>query len=166
MKNGTKLALLMSGALALLSHSLVARFEEGPGKNYKEVKSVAQFKQLKNASRPTIVVFVTDPEVCSVCDMMEPAFNEIVGKYRGKADFYFLRTDKPELKGVGKQEGIEFHPTTFVYKKNGEKPVKFDRWTNKEHYDNMVYKWINGTEKPARRSTAPVPTSMTKKAKA
>ena len=134
---------VVSILLIATSFSLFAKVEKDAKarKNYKEISSIAEYKAILNSDRPTVITY--HAPWCDACTQMEPSYDKVAGKYKGKASFYAVDITHNDFKPLVKERNIEGLPTTIFHKNKDE--VRRERGGMGEaEVEQVTNQFING----------------------
>jgi thiol-disulfide isomerase/thioredoxin len=137
-------------------------------KNYEEITSKEKYQQVLKSADPRIIAFYK--KSCGACDQMDPAYDEVAGKFKNKAKFYVLDTEKnqKDFGALIKEHKIEGIPTTIFLKQT---EVHRERGCmTKQEIEYAVNHFINGptgfiVEQPKQAATPETSQATQKMAK-
>lgn len=146
--------------ITAFNFSLFAKDEENAAKkirkNYKEISSIDEYKKILNSDQPTVINY--HAPWCDACTQMEPSYDKVAGKYKGKATFYCVNVTHKDFKPLVKERKIEGLPTTTFHKNKNE--VRRERGSMSEaETEQITNHFINGptgfiVEKPQEAKEA------------
>jgi len=124
---------------AAISQKVIAPKSFSGLKNYKELRTMADYQAIMNSPKPQILKL--DTGSCGACKTMEPVFNDIAGEKSMLADFSTVNVDNEPFKSLIEKHSLESVPTT-LYLRSG-KEVKRDIGSmTKSDFGNQIRSFV------------------------